>query len=612
MYGSEEDEFSSMSMGSDDLEAFGMMPSSSDDDDNYSYHGQDDEYYSIQDRYRYGEFYEMSSDELSVEDGEHFVDDFGIELEEDEPMSYEDFQDQYAQKNDDDDCMEEADSIQDQQEDEQEYYSSDSDSLGSGLKSLSYFDQIAFGIFDYCDCEYCIDAMETVVSDIILVKSNSPTLTELHLRPNYTQHFTDEGWGLLGRYIGKNNHLRYVDFSGVTLTEEIICILSWEMMGRNKSIVDIDFSNTSLGVNEIQALHPFLTAYHFNFKVKSLRFDGNTMIQDGGFEDIGWMLASSPIQDLFLNGCGIKDFAISDSFFPRHLKQLSLCYNRIDSVGCRALALLLQRKDSTLNTLRLRANCIDDDGASIIATSLRMNKSLSTLDLHDNKISEIGHTSFFLLVNNMSSICATRTSNHTLENVNFGFSYYLEEDEYESDDISSIVVDACLYSLPAKFMKEALSINSKSSSPEEAGRKKVINTQLNIIHRDVCSRLQGVKNNVSLFSDIDCPLHLLPEILALIGENHGLSEMFVAVNTSISTLTSLSMRKVERLKIWRHNLSLDMKDAAGELKTLLLADSFSREDHYRMENLKHEMGCIFQDLVELDREISSYSHEGRA
>ena len=88
--------------------------------------------------------------------------------------------------------------------------------------------------------------------------------------------------------------------------------------------------------------------------------------------------------------------------------------------------------------------------------------------------------------------------------------------------------------------------------------------------------------------------------------------MFAATLTSISTLLSLSISKEERLKIRRDNLSLDMKDVAEEIKALLLADRFSREDHYRKENLTHEMGCIFQELVELDRELSSYSQEERA
>ncbi|KAK1742614.1 hypothetical protein QTG54_007179, partial [Skeletonema marinoi] len=280
----------------------------------------------------------------------------------------------------------------------------------------------------------------------------------------------------------------------------------------------------------------------------------------------------------------------------------SLCYNTINSAGCLALAQLLQREDSTLQTLLLRDNFIDDEGASILATSLRKNKTLTCLDLRGNPISEIGHGTFFSLVNDMSSIRATLSSNHTLEDVKFGkFGHFLDESDIMYLD--DYYVDACLYSCKARFMQDALNVNSSLASPEQAGRKKVINTQLNIIQRDWFFRLQGVRSNDSLFSDIDC--HLLPEMLALIGEHHGLSEMYAATLTSISTLTSLSISKEELLKIRRTNLSLDMKDAAEEIKALLLADRFTRDDYFRKENLIHEMGCIHQDLVELDRELFS-------
>ena len=637
MYSSEADEFSSMSMGSDDLEAFGM-PS----DDGCSY-GQGEEYYSIEERCIPEEPYEMSSDELSVEDGENCVDDFGIEMEEDELMSYADFQ--AAQRNDDDDSMEEADPFRnDEQEDEhiyiwdereqreEEEYSSDcysydvddsfryygtedeesrSDDFTTesmtmaferDLKELSWFDRNAFGLTNICYCENCM----AVIHDIASVKSNSCGLTELVFCPSYTQHFTDEGWQLLGRYIGNNNQLSTLDFTGVALTDGITSLLSAEMH-RNRSVENINFTNNSLGIEGIRGLESVLRA---STKLVILCFNCNRF-GDKGFEIISTALHSRPVRYLLMDACDIKEVTISDGFFPKYLDELSLCYNTIDSVGCLALAHVLQRKDSTLKKLLLRDNFIDDEGARILSNSLRTNTSLMFLDLQGNPITGSGHKSFFSLVNGMASISATLASNHTLEAVEFGFNLLVDEDESHFIEFEEYV-DACLFSDPAKLMKEALIINSNSASPQESGRKKVINTQLNIIERDVCSRLQGVQNNVSLFADVDCPLHLLPEILALIGENHGLSEMFAATLTSISTLISLPISKEERLKTRRDNLSLDMEDVAGEIKALLLADRFSREDYYRKENLMHEMGCIFQELVELDRELSSYSQEGRA
>jgi len=631
-----------MSMGSDDLEAFGM--------NSYGDSYEDEEHsMSIGERYGNEESYEMSNDEVSFEDGEDCVDDFGIEQEEDEPMSYEDFQD--TQRDDDDDSVEETelflglrcdeqDQLKEEQEliwkedeieqeriwllqeyeqeqrwkeeqawhereedssDEDDSYSSLDDrwvKYGSLFKELSWFDRNAFGLTDMCACEQCIVVYMKAIHDLSLVKKNSSQLAVLELHHSYTQHFTDEGWHLLGRFIGNNNQLQRLDFSGVTLTDRNISLLSKEMR-RNGSVDEITFADTSLGVEGIRRLVPVLSSKTMEY----LCFNRNR-VGDEGLEAIGRALASSPIQYLLLDDCDIKEVTISNGLFPKYLDHLSLCYNKINSAGCLALAQLLQREYSTLKTLSLRDNFIDDEGASILSTSLRKNKTLTCLDLRGNPISEIGHGAFFSLVNDMSSIRATLSSNHTLEDVRFGkFSHY--PDEPDIMYLDDYYVDACLYSCGARFMQDALNVNSSLASPEQAGRKKVINTQLNIIQRDWFFRLQGVQNNDSLFSDIDCPLHLLPEMFALIGENHGLSVMFAVVCSSISTLASMSISKEELLKIRRTNLSLDMKDKAGEIKALLLAERFTREDHFRKENLIHEMGCIYQDLVELDRELFS-------
>jgi len=571
----------------------------------------------------------MSSDELSLEDGEDCVDDFGIELDEDEPMSYDDIQ--TAQRNNDDSMGEFESIIYDreeqawQQEREEEsiggYEDEDDDDESSWddhwlmnlrpadrqekLSLLNGYEWNAFGLPNI-NCERCTEMKDMVIHALTCMKSNSSTFTDLELSHLYTEHFTDAGWRLLGQFIGNNDQLQRLDFSGVNLTEKITALLS-KGMQRNRSVVNVIFTDTRLDVGGIRGLVPFFTALE---EVAHLAFMENTMIKDKGLQEIGLALASSPVRSMGLSSCDIERVTINDGQFPKHLRNLVLCNNKINSVGCLALAKLLQKEDSTLKSLYLSENCIDDEGAAILANSLRTNTSLLTLDLLDNVISEEGHVSFFSLVNNISSISKTLRSNHTLKDVIFGSSLYFD---FEEDDESGIgcYEDACVWSYPAELMKDALLVNSASISPEEAGRRKVINTQLNIIQREVYSHVQGVKNNDSLFSDIDCPLHLLPDMIALIGGNHGLSEMFAAVSASISTLTSLSMSKEQILKNRRDNLCLDMKDAAGEIKALLEADSYSPEYFFRQQNLTHEMGGIFQEFVELDRELSSYAQEAR-
>ena len=75
----------------------------------------------------------------------------------------------------------------------------------------------------------------------------------------------------------------------------------------------------------------------------------------------------------------------------------------------------------------------------------------------------------------------------------------------------------------------ATQINTKNeNNAEAAGRKKMIQTQLNSERRAELADLQGV--NQSLYSEID-PLHL-PEVLSLVDQHHGQGELYVALKSS--------------------------------------------------------------------------------
>lgn len=71
---------------------------------------------------------------------------------------------------------------------------------------------------------------------------------------------------------------------------------------------------------------------------------------------------------------------------------------------------------------------------------------------------------------------------------------------------------------------------------EAAGREKVIQTQLHSGTRAQLANLQGIGHSV--YSEIH-PLHL-PEVLALIGERHGLGELYVAFKSSIDMIDFLA------------------------------------------------------------------------
>lgn len=512
-YGSEDEEYDTFSMESDDMETFGR---SNDEDHRY-------------------ETYEMpSDDELSMDDSGDCVDDFDIaEHNEDGPIiSYEDFQASRTKDDEDEPFFDESNQ-EEMERDNDRLYDDYEDHLysthiladnGEWLQRLSLDELDAFGLDDKCDCEGC----HHTLSSLMELKSNSPELTEYFLPHEYVSDFNDFGWHLLGNYIGSNAHLFRIGMGGVELTEGILSSLAEGFESRkNNSVLDIDFSCTNLGVNELIWLAKMLKGFS---KIDTLIFSGNSMIKSEELDIIMSTMAPPTLREIHFDGCGIERVDVD---LPILLHNLALCSNSITTAGCGDLARLLRRNDCTLKALLLTDNDIDNQGASKLANALCTNKHLSLLDLSCNpKITEEGHKSFLSAVNDISSIQNTLASNHTLTKVVFGDNF-----EGIDDNGDILIVNVAIDSASLSHLNDALEINAIHSRREEAGRKKVINTQLDIHRRDELSRLQGL-NEPSLFPD--CPIHLLPEILSLIGTNHGLSEMYPVVNAFISTLMSMT------------------------------------------------------------------------
>lgn len=303
-------------------------------------------------------------------------------------------------------------------------------------------------------------------------------------------------------------------------------VTSPEGLRTNNSVTGINFSFTNLGIKELIWLAKMLKGFS---KLDTLSFSGNRMIKSEGLDIIMSTMAPPTLREIHFDGCGIERVDVG---LPILLQTLSLGSNSIKTAGCGDLAKLLQRQDMTLKTLLLNDNDICNEGAMMLANALRTNKHLSILDLRCNpNITEEGHKSFLSVVNDISSIQNTLASNHTLAAVTFGNRLLLEFDDGEE-----MLINVDIDSATLSHLNDALEINALHSC-EKAGRKKIINTQLDIHQRDELSRLQGL-SQPSLFPD--CPIQLLPEILSLIGTNHKLSEMLAAVNAFISSLMSMT------------------------------------------------------------------------
>ena len=85
----------------------------------------------------------------------------------------------------------------------------------------------------------------------------------------------------------------------------------------------------------------------------------------------------------------------------------------------------------------------------------------------------------------------------------------------------------------------AARINREEDNPAAAARAKVIKTQLDSGKRADLAELQGVSQSV--YSEIN-PLHL-PEVIALVGKNHGQGELYVTLKSSIAGVISTVNRK---------------------------------------------------------------------
>ncbi len=351
------------------------------------------------------------------------------------------------------------------------------------------------------------------------VKANDRSKTSIHIDGNdgeHVQNITYEDWEEIGRDINNNTHLRelYLDGALNSYHEQEShghkMAALFRGLTMSSSIRKVSLGENDFDIGGIWSMVPFLK----NATTLTNLSVSRNNIGSEGFYALFRTLSDSPIEEIYCSFCGIESIEIDDGHIPNNLRELWLNGNRINADGCRELTKLLQGRDSTLEKLYLGNNNIDNEGVVILVNALQRNTSLRRLQLNDNgSISHEGHVSLLKLVSDVSSIKATLQSNHTL---------------------------CQLYMNIDGSFHDATNINMRHmNNPEAAGRAKVIRMQLNSVERTALCQLQGV--NRSLYSEIN-PLHL-PEVLSLVGQNHGQEELFVALKSSVAGLISTVNRK---------------------------------------------------------------------
>ena len=373
------------------------------------------------------------------------------------------------------------------------------------------------------------------------IRDNDPNITSLHCDENWIHYnnMTDENWEEIGRDISNNTHLDEL-YLYDALNDHRMSFL-FRGLTRSSSIKDMDLCDNGLSIAAVRSMVPFLQNAN-NLQMINL-CDNN--LQSEGFNMLLRALHDSPIEELICQGCGIESIEIDSEHIPKHLEKLYLFHNSINDDGCREFAKLLQGGDATLTELSLGYNAIDDEGVEILVDALQNNKSLKSLYLQGNRISNQGKIMLLKLVNDVSSISATLQSNHTLLDL------LLVSPLSEDDQIQM-------------HIQMATAINRLP----EAGRKKVIDTQLNSGNRAELAELQGV--NQSIYSEIN-PLHL-PEVLTLVGRHHGQGELYIALRSSIAgVISTVNRKQCLKQKIADHRNKIE--EAEAEIATIEAAEA---------------------------------------
>lgn len=384
-------------------------------------------------------------------------------------------------------------------------------------------------------------------ANIALIRDNDSSTTSFYLRYLWVMELnTGLAWQLLGRYIANNTHLKHLQICSNSncFNDERMVILFGELVS-SSSIERIDLSDNQIGIDGLRCAVPFLKStrsLYINLSHNILGYECFDLLIDTLYE--------KPIKELNLHHCGIRYISTLRTNTLPQLEILDLGYNQIRNAGIMIVSDMMQKKDSRLTKLNLSDTGIDDKGAELLADSLKQNTTLKHLSLvNNNDITEKGCLAFLKLVHDVSSIENTYNSNHTLKScdltINSGgyADMLLGAGELDFDpfppsrdnthvEIKSLIEDACRVN--SEFGSIASGLDSR--------REKVIQYQLHSQRLETLCRFQGIEYSPgNIFASIE-PV-LLPNILDLIGNKHGQSELYTALIHTAPELLSYIDRK---------------------------------------------------------------------
>jgi len=304
------------------------------------------------------------------------------------------------------------------------------------------------------------------------VEKNDPTLTELFIgraigNLNVIGYGGDSGstgfcmpsdgysFARLGNAIGTNTALEGLNFVGsfdYELGDGDKRVLSGGIK-RNSSINKLCFTRCTLsrGVG-YELLNSFEDDNRHLIGISMKNCD----LGQRGFRALTRALGTQCyVRYINLQSCGINDEFLANLIDAvkgyQRLELLDLSSNNFGTEGCKILSTLIKDANSSLCTLALDRNSIDNNGATILANALVNNTHLEELHLDGNQIAKDGWEAFSRVLCNTTTINDTYLSNHTLQCL----------EEFESGIMPS-------------ELQHVLDLNSSSQNKEEVSIKKIL------------------------------------------------------------------------------------------------------------------------------------------
>mmetsp|Transcript_32331 Transcript_32331/g.47818 ORF Transcript_32331/g.47818 Transcript_32331/m.47818 type:complete len:417 (+) Transcript_32331:90-1340(+) len=261
------------------------------------------------------------------------------------------------------------------------------------------------------------------------LKMNSSLLTNL-LVSSSEPPFSVDKWIELGKHIGTNTHLKYLEIR-MDGTDEDDLLRSSETSERffaglssNRSLEKLILQDFIVGHTQLKILKPFFV-YNDNLvdifidSAYDLPQEAASVMTDA----LRLRKKESPIKAVSISSCGVTDKSVPAitelAMVCPQLQILDLSFNQVKEGGCDAIAAYLQHPKCKLKKLDLQYNKISNAGIRIIAGSIQSNSRLKTLRVDGNETGgkETSVDVFANLLCDRSSINATCASNHTLQKV---------------------------------------------------------------------------------------------------------------------------------------------------------------------------------------------------